>query len=478
MVHVSLTGTPVTAAYAGKLTRRAWGALFVLCGALFLDALDVSMKGVALPSMRADLRMSTGSLQWVVSAYSLAFGGFLLLGGRAADRLGRRRVFLVSLGVFVLASGLGGLAGSGAMLMVARFATGVSAAFTAPAGLSIITTSFAEGPARNRALSIYSATGASGFSFGLVLGGLLTEASWRWVFFVPVLMAAATLACAVWLIPVTARPTRSGGFDVPGALSVTAGMLVLVYALAQAPDHGWASGRTIGLLVAAVGLLAAFVAVERHSADPLLRLGLLRRGAVVRANIGAMSLLGGWIGALFILTLYMQQMRGWSPLQTGLAVCPTGVVVAVLAPRTAAPLVSRFGTTSVIAAGLGASLASYALLLPIGRHSAYLVGLLPTFLLIGVAFTLAYGPLNIAATSAVAADEQGVAGGLVNTSFQIGPALVLGVVTAVDNGATHIDSDLLPGFRAALIVPLIVALLGVAVTVPGMRRPGTTPQTR
>jgi hypothetical protein len=278
----------------------------------------------------------------------------------------------------------------------------------------------------------------------------------------------------VWLIPATARPTRSDGFDVPGALCITAGMLVLVYALVQAPDHGWASGRTVGLLVAAAGLLAAFVAVEGRSADPVLRLGLLRHAAVVRANIGAMSLLGGWIGTLFILTLYMQQVLGWSPMRTGLAVCPSGIVVAVLAPRIAAPLVSRFGTTPVIAAGLGASLAAYALLLPIGRHSAYLVGLLPTFLLVGVAFTLAYGPLNIAATNGVQAAEQGVAGGLVNTSFQIGPALVLAVVGAVDHAATHTGGtapDLLPGFRAALIVPLTVALLGVAVTVPGMRRP-------
>jgi MFS family permease len=478
---MSVVRSPVPVRSARSLSRRAWGALFVLCGALFLDALDVSMKGVALPSIRVDLHMSTSSLQWVVSAYALAFGGFLLLGGRAADRLGRRRVLLASLAVFVVASGLGGFANDGPMLVVARFATGISAAFTAPAGLSIITTSFAEGPARNRAVSIYSATGATGFSSGLVLGGLLTEANWRWVFFVPVLMAAVILAGALWLIPATARPIRSGGFDVPGALCITAGMLVLVYALVQAPDHGWASGRTVGLLVTAAGLLAAFVAVERRSADPLLRLGLLRHPALVRANIGAMSLLGGWIGVLFILTLYMQQTRGWSSLETGLAVCPSGIVVAVLAPRVAAPLVSRFGTTRVIAAGLGASLAAYALLLPIGQHSAYLVGLLPTFLLVGVAFTLAYGPLNMAATNGVPAAEQGVAGGLVNTSFQIGPALVLAVVTAVDHAATPAGGtapDLLPGFRAALIVPLIVALLGVAITVPGLRRSGAIPETR
>ena len=191
---------------ATGLSRRAWGALFVLCGALFLDALDVSMIGVALPSIRTDLHMSTSSLQWVVSAYVLGYGGFLLLGGRAADLLGRRRMFLVSLAVFLVASGLGGLASGATLLIATRFIKGVSAAFTAPAGLSIITTSFPEGAARNKALSIYTATGATGFSLGLVFGGLLTEIGWRWVFFLPVVVAAVALAAAIRLVPGSERP--------------------------------------------------------------------------------------------------------------------------------------------------------------------------------------------------------------------------------------------------------------------------------
>src|SRR5213082_1372706 len=186
---------------ADKLTRRAWGTLLVLCGALFLDALDVSMIGVALPSIRSDLHMSTSSLQWVVSAYVLGYGGFLLLGGRAADLLGRRRMFLISLGVFILASALGGLANDGTLLIATRFVKGISAAFTAPAGLAIITTTFAEGPARNRALAIYTATGATGFSLGLVVGGLLTEIGWRWVFFLPVPVALAALVAGIRLVP-------------------------------------------------------------------------------------------------------------------------------------------------------------------------------------------------------------------------------------------------------------------------------------
>jgi MFS family permease len=458
---------------AARLSVRARGTLLVLCGALFLDGLDVSMKGVALPSISADIGMSTSSLQWVMSGYVLGFGGLLLLGGRAADLLGRRRMFLVSLGVFLVASGLGGLTDNGALLIATRFITGVSAAFTAPAGLSIITTSFAEGPARNKALTIYTATGASGFSLGLVVGGLLTEASWRWVFLAPVLIAAITLAGALRLLPRDEPGARTRGFDIPGALSVTTAMLVLVYALVQAPEHGWGSWRTLGLLGVAAVLFALFAVIEHRSTDPLVRLAVLRSSSLIRANIGAMSLLGGWVGTLFILTLYMQQVRGWSALATGLAVCPSGIVVALFAPRVAAPLVNRFGVAPVVATGLFASVLAYTLLLPIGPTSSYVLGMLPTFLLVGVAFTLAYGPLTIAATSGVAASEQGVAGGLVNTSFQVGTALVLAVVTAVNGAFTGADGTpaaLLTGFRAALVVSVAVAALGTAVTLLGLRR--------
>src|ERR671936_842307 len=220
--------------------------LLVLCGALFLDAMDVSMMGVALPSIREDLGLSTSSLQWVVSAYVLGYGGFLLLGGRAADLLGRRNVFLVALGVFVLASALGGLVNDGSLLIATRFIKGVSAAFTAPAGLSIITTTFAEGPARNRALSIYTATGATGFSLGLVLGGLLTEIGWRLVFFLPVPIALITLLAAIRLVPAGEKVARAArSFDVQGAVSLTAGMLLLVFTLVEAPTVGWGSARTL-----------------------------------------------------------------------------------------------------------------------------------------------------------------------------------------------------------------------------------------
>jgi EmrB/QacA subfamily drug resistance transporter len=461
---------------SGRLSGRAWGALLVLCGALFLDALDVSMIGVALPSIRTDLDMSTSSLQWVVSAYVLGYGGFLLLGGRAADLLGRRRMFLISLGVFVVASALGGLANDGTLLIATRFVKGVSAAFTAPAGLSIITTSFAEGPARNKALSVYTATGATGFSLGLVFGGLLTEIGWRWVFFLPVPVALITLIAAIKLVPAGERVVRAArGFDIAGAVSLTAGMLLLVYSVVEAPDQGWGSVRTLGSIAIAAAILATFVMIERRTPTPLVRLGILRSGALVRANLGAMSLIGGWFGFQFMLTLYLQQARGWSALETGLAIFPAGFLVATLAPRLA-PLIARFGVTRLIAAGIASTAAAYALFLPIGLDSGYVTAMLPTFLLGGLGFGLAYGPLNIAATNGIAPEEQGLAGGLVNTSFQFGGALVLAIVTAVANanGAAEGSAQgLLDGFHAAIWVSLAAAVLGVMAT--ALRRPRPMP---
>jgi MFS family permease len=447
------------------LSRRAWGALLVLCGALFLDALDVSMIGVSLPSIRNDLHMSLSSLQWVVSAYVLGYGGFLLLGGRAADLLGRRRVFLISLGVFVVASALSGFAHDGSVLIAARFIKGISAAFTAPAGLSIITTTFAEGPARNKALSVYTATGATGFSLGLVFGGLLTEIGWRWVCFLPAPVALVALLAGIRLVPQSSRPRFARAFDVTGAVTMTSAMLLLVFTLVEAPNVGWGSGRTLGSLVGVAALLTAFVGRERRTAAPLVRLGIFRSGSLVRANLAAMSLFGGWVGFQFIVTLYLQQLRGWSSLDTGLAIFPAGILVAVLSPRMAA-LIARFGVTRLVVTGLSLVTAGYALFLPIGLHSTYAAAMLPTFLLAGVGFALAFGPLNVAGTNGVAPEEQGLAGGLLNTSFQFGGALVLAIVTAVNNanvGPGGSSQAILDGFHAALYVSVGAGIVGVAV---------------
>jgi EmrB/QacA subfamily drug resistance transporter len=461
-----------------QLSRRAWGALIVLCGALFLDALDVSMIGVALPSIRTDLHLSTSSLQWVVSAYVLGYGGFLLLGGRAADLLGRRRVFLIALGVFIVASALGGIANDGSLLIAMRFVKGVSAAFTAPAGLSIITTTFAEGPARNKALAVYTATGATGFSLGLVFGGLLTEIGWRWVFFLPAPVALAALVAGIRLVPRSTRPHFSRAFDLPGAVSMTAGMLLLVYTLVEAPDAGWGSLRTLGSFVAVAAIFGVFVARERSTPAPLVRLGILRSASLVRANLAAMSLFGGWVGFQFIVTLYLQQLRGWSSLETGLAIFPGGALVAVLSPRIA-PLIMRFGVTRLIVAGMVSITAAYALFLPIGLHSGYAAAMLPTFILAGLGFALAFGPLNVAATNGVAPEEQGLAGGLLNTSFQFGGALVLAIVTAVINanvGAGGSPRAILDGYHAALYVSVGAALLGLTAMLQRTSRRAVAPE--
>jgi MFS family permease len=450
--------------HAQQLTGRAWGMLLVLCGALFLDALDISMVGVALPSIRTDLDMSTSSLQWVVSAYVLGYGGFLLLGGRAADLLGRRRVFLIALGVFLVASGLGGLTNDGTLLIVTRFIKGMSAAFTAPAGLSIITTTFAEGAARNKALSIYTATGATGFSLGLVFGGLLTELGWRWTMFLPVPIALVTLVAATRLVPVDNPPLRTRrSFDLAGAFSLTAGMLLLVYTVVEAPDRGWASAQTLGSFALTAAILGAFVYREQHTSAPLVRLGIFRSETLVRANLGAMGLVGGWFGFQFIATLYMQQLRGWSPLETGLAILPAGALVALLAPRVA-PLIARYGAMRLAAFGAASTAAAYALFIPIGLESGYVEAILPTMLLGGLGFALAFGPVNVAATSGVAPVEQGLASGLVSTSFQFGGALVLAIVTAVNNayvGGDGSDQALLDGFHPALVVSVAAALVAV-----------------
>jgi MFS family permease len=454
---------------AERMTARAWGLLLVLSGAAFLEGIDVSMMGVALPSIRSELDMSTSSLQWVVSAYVLGYAGFVLLGGRAADLLGRRRMFLTWLVVFVAFSGLGGFATEGWVLVIARFVTGVAAAFLTPAGLSIITTTFAEGPARNRAVLVYAGAGAGGFSLGMVVGGLLTAVHWRWVFFAPVVVAAALLVAATVLVPREERREHAaGGFDIAGTLTLTGAMLLLVLTVVHAPEV--APGTTVSTLAGAVVLLAAFVRIERRSAAPLVRLGILRSAPLLRANAGAVLLLASFMSFQFIAVLYLQELRGWSTVETGLALAVVGID-AVLAPTLTPILVNRFGNPRVLVAGMAFAVLAYLLLLPMGPDWSFLT-MLPAFLALGLAFTLAYGPLTIAATDRVADEEQGLASGLLTTSFQFGAALGLAVAAAVIVAATAGDSPhaVLEGYRAGLVVPLAAAVLGTVLTATGALR--------
>src|SRR6478735_960753 len=427
---------------------RLWGALILLCGIVFLDGLDVSMVGVALPSIQADLGLTTSQLQWVVSAYVLGLGGLLLLGGRAADLLGRRRVLMAALSVFTLASLAGGLITDGTLLIAARFLKGAAAAFTVPAALSLITTTFTEGPNRNKALAIFNAFGASGFSFGLVFGGLLTTADWRLTFLLPVPVAALLLARIPRYIakdrPYIGEKRR---YDIPGAVLLTSGMLVLVHALVETR---WPEA------IAGLALLAGFVAVETRAPQPLVRLGILKNAPLVRANLGAMALFGAYVGFQFVATLYLQKSLGWSALETALAFLPGGLFVAFGAPRMGA-VISRYGTTKPILASTLTFAAGYALFLPVDA-TPYAITFLPTMLLVGLGFALGYAALNVQATAGVADHEQGLAAGLVQTSFQMGGALVLALVTVVGD------------YQGAIAVVLGVALLSVVIALTGVTR--------
>jgi EmrB/QacA subfamily drug resistance transporter len=460
-----------TATSPPKWDASVWGLLAVLCGILFLDGLDVSMVGMALPSIDSDLGLTTSQLQWIVSGYVLGYGGFLLLGGRAADLLGRRRVLLIALAVFAGASALGGVVDDGTLLVITRFLKGMSAAFTAPAGLSIITTRFPEGPERNRALSIYTATGASGFSFGLVAGGLLTELGWRWTFLLPVPIALVLLALAPRYLPRDRSEAASRrAFDISGAVTLSAGMLLLVRTIVEAPEEGWGSAPTIAGFAIALALLAAFVAIEQRASAPLVRLGILRSAPLVRANLGMMTLFGAYVGFQFVVTLYLQAMNGWSPVETALAFLPAGILVAVGSPRLG-PLVDRYGPARVIAVGATSSLVGYVLALRLDTLPDYAGVLLPTVLLIGIGFMFLFPTLNIQATAGVADHEQGLASGLVQTSFQVGGAIGLAIVTAVvaaQAGGSTDPSTLLDAYRAAIGVAVVVAAIGMVVAVSGL----------
>ena len=450
-----------------RMDAREWALLLVLCGALFLEGIDIAMLNVAVPSIRADLDLSTGTAHWIISAYVLGYAGFMLLGGRSADLFGRRRVFLVALAVFVLFSGLGGLADSGWLLVLARFVTGVAAGFMTPAGLSIITTSFAEGPLRDRAVVIYGATGAAGFTLGMVAGGLLTTISWRWVFFAPVLLGTLLLVVGRALIRADAvRPVADHRFDLLGAITVTAGMVAAVFGLVTLGEsHDVARG--VGSLVLSAALLAVFVRHERRSPAPLVRPSIFRNLALVRTNAAGLLFMGAFFGFQFLVTLYLQDLRGWSPLETGLTFAIMGIDL-VLAPLLTPTLVRRFGNVPVMVAGFASATLAFVLFLRLDDDWGYLQ-MLPMLVLVGIAFALAYGPLTLAATEGVAENEQGLAGGLLYTSFRFGAALGLAIVTIVlvgdRSGAPEVGD-----YRTALLVPAAMALMAALAVVPVRRR--------
>jgi EmrB/QacA subfamily drug resistance transporter len=451
-------------------SRRKWFALALLCTVQFMVVLDIAVVNVALPSIQKDLGFSQENLQWVISAYALLFGGFLLLGGRAADLLGRRRVFLAGLVVFTTASLLSGLAWSEGALIGARALQGLGAAIISPAALSILTTTFAEGPERNTALGAWGAVGAFGAVAGVLLGGILTDLlSWEWIFFInaPVGVGAFLLA------PVLLDESRDGharSFDLPGAALVTSGLVVLVYAITQANDYGWGSIETIGFFAASVALLAGFVGWEARTRDPLMPLSIFRLRTLVGANVAGL-ILGTVLFAMFLmLTLYMQQVLGYSPLRTGvayLAVAGTAIVWSALA----AQLVTRIGVKRVLVVGMAFLMAGLAYFTQVSVDGSYTGDLLPGFLVIAVGMGFSFVPISIAALAGVKPSEAGLASGLINTSQQVGGALGIAALSAV---ATSTTSDrlaagsspafaLTDGFQAAFIGGAGIAVVGVLV---------------
>ncbi|MBD0290983.1 MAG: MFS transporter [Thermoleophilia bacterium] len=423
---------------------RRWKALAVLGVAYLMVVLDVSIVNVALPSIQTDLGFTPENLQWVVSGYALTFGGFLLLGGRMGDLLGRRRLFMVGLGLFFLTSLWAGLASSETMLIVARFAQGAAGAILSPSVFSIITVTFAEGAERNKALGILGGIAGSGAAIGVLLGGVLTSyVGWEWIFFVNLPIAGAALL----LVPRYVRESRADGlakhFDAWGAVTVTVSLMLLVYGLTQSTNNGWTSWKTIGSLVVSALVMAVFLAIELRSHSPLVRLGIFRRRTLSGANVIGF-LLGTMIfGIFFMLTLYMQQVLGFSAMQTGvgyLAVALTAVVSAGLSQA----LVTRFSVKPVLTAGmllLGGGLLYFTQVSPGG---SYVADLLPGFILTGIGMGFSFVPISIAALAGVEGPEAGLASGLINTSQQIGGALGLAILATV---ATTRTENLTPAGR-------------------------------
>ncbi len=445
-----------------------WFGLALLSAVQFMVVLDIAVVNVALPSIQVDLGFSQGNLQWVISAYALAFGGLLLLGGRSADLLGRRRVFVLGIVAFVIGSFLCGMAWSEASLIGARALQGIGAAAISPAALSILMTSFHEGRDRNIALGVWGAVGGFGAAAGVLLGGVLTDAlSWEWIFFVNIPVGVVALA----LIPVLlgeSRDTRVSSFDTLGAVLVTAGLSTFVLGITQGHEWGWSSGRTIGVFALALALLAGFVYWENRTAEPLMRFEILRTKTVLGANVAGFILGTALFSMFLMLTLYMQQVLHYSPMKTGvayLAVAGTSIIWA----NVAAALVSKVGVRPLIATGMALLAVGMLYFTRIDVGDGYATALLPGFLIVALGMALCFVPISIAALAGVRQEEAGLASGLINTSQQIGGAVGIALlstiaITRTENKlgtGTAVPDAMVSGFQLAFLVGAAIAAVGV-----------------
>jgi EmrB/QacA subfamily drug resistance transporter len=457
--------------------RRKWLALALLSVVQFMVVLDIAIVNVALPSIQVDLGFSQQNLQWVISAYALVFGGFLLLGGRAADLLGRRKIFLAGLIVFTLASLFAGLAWSEASLITARALQGLGAAVITPAALSILSTTFVEGRERNIALGVWGAVGGFGAAAGVLLGGILTDAlSWAWIFFVNVPVGVT----AFILAPILLRESRDAtvkSFDALGALLVTGGLSLLVYAITQAGQDGWLAGKTVSFFAASIVMLLGFLAWEQRHPEPLMRLGILRIKTVSGANVAGFIMGTATFSLFLMLTLYMQQVLGYSPMKTGvgyLAVAGTAIFTSAIA----AQLVTRIGVKPVLAIGMTSLTGGLVYFTQVSVGGSYLADLLPGFLLIAVGLGFSFVPISIAALAGIQPAEAGLASGLINTSQQIGGALGIAALStiatsrtsdALAGGATRAQA-LVDGFHGAFFAGVILAAIGIVAALTLIRR--------
>jgi EmrB/QacA subfamily drug resistance transporter len=425
---------------------RRWKALVLLCAAFFMVVLDVAIVTVALPSIGTKLRFSPENLQWVVTAYSLTFGGFLLLGGRAADLLGRRIVFMTGLAIFTAASLACGLAQSEAWLIISRAVQGFGAAVLTPSALSIITTTFTERSERNKALGVWGAVGGSGAAAGVLMGGVLTRfLGWEWIFFVNVPVGVAAFLITRSLVSESRQEGRGRSFDAPGAFFVTGGLALFVYAISRAPVVGWGTFRTIGLIVLSAVLIAIFIAWEARASEPLMPLRIFRNRLLAAANATTFLQSASMFANFFVLTLYMQTVLQYSALQAGLAFLATaGTAVVVAGPSQA--LVTRIGVKPVLVTGLALIVLASLWYTRLPVHGHYPVDMLPAFVVYGAGIALSFIPVTIAALAGAAEHEAGLASGLVNTSQQIGGAIGVAIVSTV--ATSHTESLLSKGTAA------------------------------
>jgi EmrB/QacA subfamily drug resistance transporter len=465
-------------------TRRGVYTLLLLCAVQFIDLLDGSIMNVALPSIRDDLGFSQQRLQWVISGYLVTYGGFLLLGGRAGDLLGRRRLLVTGTILFALCSLAGGLATNADTLVAARVAQGLGAAMMAPAGLSILTTSFT-GKDRTRALGVWGATTGLAAAAGVFLGGVLSEGlGWQWVLFVNIPACLAIVAAAFRLVAGERRSARLATFDVPGAILVTTGMLLLVYALVKAPDTGWGTGETIGELVTAGVLLLAFLVVEARSRNPLFPFSIFRIKGLAAADITQLVAFSGFLSVFFFLTLYMQNVLGYSPIQSGSAYLPVtgGIVVAA---GISAQLIPRIGTRPLIVAGTFIAAAGVYDLSRIPLHGSYPSDLLPGLVVMSLGLGAVFVAISTAANDGVPADKAGLAAALLNTSLQLGSALGLAIFSAIATARTNdlIAGQVAPnqaltsGFGRALVAAAIALLAAAIVAMGATNIRGHAPET-